>query len=1033
MFHATAGEFTATITWADGTTMLANVVPGTVAAPDFGGFDVDTSADYTAHLLPVGEFTVSIADTDGATATAHSAYLPVSLSNTTGVLNVDFQINFDPSLLMLTGAVPAGQAAANGWSVTTSTTLIDAHHATFTVTASGTHPLSGGASDIVDLLASIPTNAPYGASQLLQITKITGSNGILNEGGIGVITDEAVQKVAYLGDATGNHSVDGLDASLIARAAIGLDNGFTAYPLTDPRIIGDVTGDGTLSGLDAQEVAAFGVGLPEADVPAVPSGIAITNSSIDPTIVIPTAVVGDRGQSVTLPVSISDSAAGVLAADLNMTYVGNAMTASSSDVTIASDMPPGWSEVTNARTPGLLRVSEYSNSDPLGAGPVQLLNLQFHVGANTPAGLYPVQLITQQTGSVPPSELNEGQLQLSTTNLGSVRVPIDVTINNAPASDPEGTPIPTLSASYAGDSNSVTYDWHVTDNIGQTVTDGTGSTFSFTPSDPGSFSVTLTIADASDPSDIYGSSTISFPVTDVTPSLSASASTNVSSVEEGGVGSQSVTYTYTVTNTSPATTDPVTISAIGDGSGDLLADLKAANGGSDTIAYGHHVTFMVTETVPTNNVGTIYTNPLSVSGADDETDPASASASTAISYTDVTPSLSASASTNVSSVEEGGVGSQSVTYTYTVTNTSSASTDPVTISAIGDNSGSLLAAFEAANGGSATIADGQHVTFMVTETVPTQNAGTTYTNHLSVSGADDETDPASASASAAISYTDVTPSLSASASTNVSSVEEGDVGSQSVTYTYTVTNTSTASTDPVTISTIGDNSGSVLAAFKTANGGSATIADGQHVTFMVTETVPTQNAGTTYTNHLSVSGARTTKPTRPSALGRDQLHRRDAVALGERLDERVERGRGRRRQPVGDLHLHGDQHQFGQHRPGDGQCDRRQLRQPADRLQSGQRRQRHDRRRPARDLHGHGDRPDAERGDDLHQPSERQRRGRRDRPGQRQRLGRDQLHRRDAEHRRNEDAERQQRGRRRRRQSAGDVYLRRDQHERRQH
>ncbi len=54
------------------------------------------------------------------------------------------------------------------------------------------------------------------------------------------------------------------------------------------------------------------------------------------------------------------------------------------------------------------------------------------------------------------------------------------------------------------------------------------------------------------------------------------------------------------------------------------------------------------------------------------------------------------------SVQEGGVGSQSVTYTYTVTNTSTATTDPVTIQrASATRSGSLLSTSRA-NAGSAT-------------------------------------------------------------------------------------------------------------------------------------------------------------------------------------------------------------------------------------------------------------------------------------------------------------------------------------------
>ena len=131
-----------------------------------------------------------------------------------------------------------------------------------------------------------------------------------------------------------------------------------------------------------------------------------------------------------------------------------------------------------------------------------------------------------------------------------------------------------------------------------------------------------------------------------------------------------------------------------------------------------------------------------------------------VSY--VPPSLLPSVTTSVSSVPEGGVGNQLVTYTYTVTNTSQASDDAVTISEIGDNSGSLLTAFEAANGGSATIPYGGAVTFSASETAPVQNAYTTYTNTLNVSGAVDES-PVTAGTTATISYTDVLPSLSAAA------------------------------------------------------------------------------------------------------------------------------------------------------------------------------------------------------------------------------------------------------------------------------
>jgi hypothetical protein len=441
--------------------------------------------------------------------------------------------------------------------------------------------------------------------------------------------------------------------------------------------------------------------------------------------------------------------------------------------------------------------------------------------------------------------------------VGNQTVKYTYTVTNT---SPASTDPITLSA-ISDNSGSLLAAFEAANGGSATIAYGASVSFSVTETVPTqnagtTYSNAINVKAADDESDAANSSTsATISYTDVTPSSSVSAQTGVSSVPEGGVGNQTVKYTYTVNNISTASTDPITLSAISDNSGSLLAAFEAANGGSATIAHGASVSFSVTETVPTQNAGTTYTNTINVKAADDESDVANSSASAAISYTDVTPSSSVSAQTDVSSILEGGVGNQSVKYTYTVTNTSPASTDPITLSAIGDNSGSLLAAFEAANGGSATIAHGASVSFSVTETVPTQNAGTTYSNTINVKAADDESDAANSSASATISYTDVTPSSSVSAQTDVSSVPEGGVGNQSVKYTYTVNNISPASTDPITLSAIGDNSGSLLAAFEAANGGSATIAYGASVSFSVTETVPTRNAGTTYSNTINVKAA----------------------------------------------------------------------------------------------------------------------------------------------------------------------------------
>ena len=86
--------------------------------------------------------------------------------------------------------------------------------------------------------------------------------------------------------------------------------------------------------------------------------------------------------------------------------------------------------------------------------------------------------------------------------------------------------------------------------------------------------------DENDP--VGGTTSASATVTyaDVAPSISVTKLANVTNVEEGGVGNQSVTYTYTIKNTSSASTDPVTLSSVSDDKlGNLLSNLETANGG----------------------------------------------------------------------------------------------------------------------------------------------------------------------------------------------------------------------------------------------------------------------------------------------------------------------------------------------------------------------------------------------------------------------------------------------------------------------
>ena len=100
------------------------------------------------------------------------------------------------------------------------------------------------------------------------------------------------------------------------------------------------------------------------------------------------------------------------------------------------------------------------------------------------------------------------------------------------------------------------------------------------------------------------------------PTITVSKLASVATVEEGGVGSQSVTYTYTITNTSAASTDPVTVgSVLDDQLGELLGQAETANGNQPIVlAQNGSFTFTVTTTVPVQNAGDVQVNTVTVTG-----------------------------------------------------------------------------------------------------------------------------------------------------------------------------------------------------------------------------------------------------------------------------------------------------------------------------------------------------------------------------------------------------------------------------------
>src|SRR5205823_4089338 len=104
---------------------------------------------------------------------------------------------------------------------------------------------------------------------------------------------------------------------------------------------------------------------------------------------------------------------------------------------------------------------------------------------------------------------------------------------------------------------------------------------------------------------------------DVTPTVSITKS-HTGTIQEGTSGQQ-IVYHFTVSNTSPASSDPVTVTGLADTLlGDLMSEFLAANGNSTVIAYGTSASFDVTYNVPVANAGAAINNTVTVYVHDDE-------------------------------------------------------------------------------------------------------------------------------------------------------------------------------------------------------------------------------------------------------------------------------------------------------------------------------------------------------------------------------------------------------------------------------
>jgi hypothetical protein len=333
--------------------------------------------------------------------TSPSIGLPVSIANGAGVTAVDFTIAYNPNLLTISAADLAA-GLPSGWSVTQNNTP-----GLLQVSISGPTALGAGARTLLNITCTVPAGAGYAASGALRITNLR-----INEGAIAGTADEAVEKVALIGNASGTGIYDPFDAHLISNVVVHNATGFDAFPLTDPTIVADVTGDGTLSGQDASLVLQQSVGLPVSQIPPVPAGFVPPGSpppaGADPQVSVPSNVLANPGGSMTLPITIDD-ASQLQSSLLQFTVDPSKLTLT--NATLGAIDSANWSIIFNPAN-GKVAISNNGNT-ALPSGQAVIENLIFSVASNAVSGSTPVTIAS--------GDLNGGSLPLTTVP-GSVDI-----------------------------------------------------------------------------------------------------------------------------------------------------------------------------------------------------------------------------------------------------------------------------------------------------------------------------------------------------------------------------------------------------------------------------------------------------------------------------------------------------------------------------------------------------------------------------------------------------------------------------------
>jgi subtilisin-like proprotein convertase family protein len=400
---------------ADDYTVTLRSVPGGFQTPD--GRPLDGNADGVAGdpytnsftVLPSSAVVVSLPDFargpgQPVRIPAIGAGLPLALSDGSGVQDVVLTLYYNPDLLTLVRADP-GLGVPNG-----ATARLDPAPGgipgRMVLTFHSPTALPAGAIDFVMLTAEVPPTAGYTAKHLVDLGDI-----VINNGAIAARDDDALHVAAYLGDATGNGALSATDAVRALRVSVGLDSGFAAHPLIDPRVLADINVNDRVDATDATRILQESVGIDRPEIPPIPTGLPpLTFGGPDPVLRFPRSFQGRPGDTITMPLVV-DRSDGLEAADLAIAYdtqrlevveVRRASLTADFDLFLAN----------GDASAGTLRVGLARMLGPIdGQGPGSVLEIVFRIRPDAPPGKAFVNL-RQAVGSTR-TQLNEGGLVLT--------------------------------------------------------------------------------------------------------------------------------------------------------------------------------------------------------------------------------------------------------------------------------------------------------------------------------------------------------------------------------------------------------------------------------------------------------------------------------------------------------------------------------------------------------------------------------------------------------------------------------------------